>query len=320
MCRLHRGALVVPFLVVAIMLGPAASAGGAFAVPGGGQFITTFTPGSFPESLAVDGSSLYTSLGFSGQLVKVTAGGAQTVVASLDVGHGLITGIAVAADGALYVADATFPESLADPAPGVFRVDPGTGTTSRILTLPQDSFPNGLALHDGYLYVADSNGPIWRTDPGTVATLAAPWFENALLAPGNSGFGSNGIAFHGDTMYVAVSDFGRIVAIPVTGGPPSSPTVAAQRLELRSADGIAFDVQGGLYIAVNRTNRLYRLAPDGALERMAGRSDGLSYPTMPAFGRTRHTRTTLYLSDGAFLNGIPGIQSFDVGAGGLPLS
>lgn len=311
--------LAVSLAAVTVVLGPAASTGGAFAVPGHAQLITTFAPGAFPESLAVEGSDLYTSLGFSGDVVRVSAGGAQTVIATLDVGHGLITGIAAAADGTLYVADATFPEQATDPAPGVFRVDPGSGTTERILTLPAASFPNGLALHAGDLYVADSNGPIWRTDPSTVTTLTDPWFDDPLLSPGHFGFGSNGIAFDGNTMYVSVSDFGRIVAIRVTGGAASAPEVIAERQELRSADGIAIDLAGGLYIAVNQTNRLYRLAPGGALTRVADRSDGLSYPTMPAFGQTASTRTTLFLADGAFSNGIPGIQSFDVATGGLPL-
>jgi sugar lactone lactonase YvrE len=250
-------------------------------------------------------------------VVRVTPDGTQSVIAHLSVGAGLITGIAGGPDGALYVADATF---AADPAPGVFRVDPGSGAFTRVLTLPVASFPNGVAFHDGHLYVADSDGPIWRSDPLTPTTLTTPWFNDALLAPGVFGFGSNGIAFEGDVMYVAVSDFGRIVSVPLVDGSAGSPTVVAERQVLRSADGIAFDADGGLYIAVNHTNRLYRLDPAGTMPRLVNRAQGLSYPTMPAFGQTADARTTLYLTSGAFGNGIPGIHAFDVGVEGLPLA
>lgn len=304
-------------LGIAVMLGPGVASSGALGIPGAANFVTTFEPGSFPESLAVDGSNLYTTLGFLGDVVRVTPDGTQSVIAHLSVGAGLITGIAVGPDGALYVADATF---ASNPAPGVFRVDPVTGVPDRVLTLPEASFPNGIAFHDGYLYVADSDGPIWRSDPLTPTTLSTPWFDHALLAPGVFGFGSNGIAFEGDTMYVAVSDFGRIVSIPLVAGSAGSPNVVAERQVLRSADGIAFDADGGLYIAVNHTNRLYRLDPAGTMLRLVNRAQGLSYPTMPAFGQTADTQTTLYLTSGAFANGIAGIHAFDVGVEGLPLS
>ena len=40
---------------------------------------------------------------------------------------------------------------------------------------------------------------------------------------------------------------------------------------------------------------------------------------MPAFGTTPATRTTLYISDGAFYKGTPNIMASDVGVRGLPL-
>ena len=308
-------------VVVALLLGPTVSPAGAVSPPGRAPVITTFEAGSFPESLAIDGSSLYVSLGFFGEIVRVTAAGAQTEIASLPIGHGLITGVVVAPDGSLYVADATFPETPTDPARGVFRVDPTTGATVRILTLPSSSFPNGLALHGGLLYVADSTGAIWRTDPAAPAVLTEPWLNDPLLAPTKTGLGANGIAFRGGVMYVAVSESGRIVRIPLgPNGNPLAVAVVTEQQDLRTADGIAFDVDGGLWITVNKTNRLYRLTLDGALVRIADRADGLSYPTMPAFGRAQSTRTTLYLADGAIANGTPQVQALDVGVAGLPLS
>lgn len=63
-------ALAVP---VAVSAGSLASARTA---PAKLPVITTFTPGDFPESLAVDGQgNLYASLGFIGKVVDVTRAG-----------------------------------------------------------------------------------------------------------------------------------------------------------------------------------------------------------------------------------------------------
>ena len=50
------------------------------------------------------------------------------------------------------------------------------------------------------------------------------------------------------------------------------------------------------------------------IRKLADRSDGLSYPTQPAFDST-----TLYLTNGAFANGVADLEAFDVGATGLAL-
>ena len=52
------------------------------------------------------------------------------------------------------------------------------------------------------------------------------------------------------------------------------------------------------------------LASGGRSVRAAAKNDGLVYPAMPAFGTTRTTRTTLYITNGALLNGTPGIAAF----------
>ena len=302
-------ALAVP---AAVSAAPVVS---AQAAPASLPVITTFAPGDFPESLAVDGQgNLYASLGFTGEVVKVTPSGQQPI-ASLPVGAGLLTGLAFDPDGNLYVADATFEASPTPP--GVFRIGAGDAVT-RVATLPADSFPNGLAFHGGYLYISDSSrGAVWRLSPGGNAAI---WLQDPLLAPKvGTGIGANGLAFWGGSLYVAVADSGTIVRVPLTaGGNAGTPVITAQAPLLRTADGIAFDVQGNLYITVN-DNRLVRLAPDGVLTQLAAKNDGLVYPTMPAFGTTPTTRTTLYITNGALYNGMPDIVAFDAGVRGLPL-
>jgi sugar lactone lactonase YvrE len=102
------------------------------------------------------------------------------------------------------------------------------------------------------------------------------------------------------------------------GGRPGAPVVIARANLLKTADGIAFDVKGNLYITVN-VDRLVRLAPGGGLTVLAAKKNGLAFPDMPAFGTTPTTRTTLYFTNGGFHRGTPDIVAFDADVRGLPL-
>jgi sugar lactone lactonase YvrE len=314
--RHFRGAMLGACSVIAALAVPVAGGPGAQAAPAALPVITTFAPGDFPESLAVDAQgNLYASLGFRGEVVRVVPGGQQQPLARLDVGAGLLTGLAFDPSGALLVADATF--QAAPTPPGVFRIGAG-GQVTRVATLPGGSFPNGLAFHDGNLYISDSSlGAIWRLVPGGRPAI---WLQRPSLAPTQkTGIGTNGLAFWHGSLYVAVADSGSIIRVPLrTGGDAGTPQITAQANLLRTADGIAFDAHGNLYITVN-TNRLVRLAPDGALTELAAKNNGLVYPTMPAFGTTPATRTTLYITNGALDNGTPNIVAFHTGVPGLPL-
>jgi sugar lactone lactonase YvrE len=305
-------------LAAGVTAGPAAAGPvvSARAAPAKLPVITTFTPNHWPESLAIDRQgNMYASLDYIGQVVKVTPGGQQHLVASFDVGKGFLTGLAFDRSGNLYVADATFEASPTPP--GVFRISAG-GRVTRVATLPTFSFPNGLAFHHGDLYITDSSlSVIWRLPPGG---KPAVWLKSPLLAPKTKfGIGANGLAFRRGSFYASDADFGTIVRVPFrAGGRPGAPVVIARADLLKTADGIAFDVKGNLYITVN-VNKLVRLAPGGRLTVLAIRRDGLAFPDMPAFGTTPGTRTTLYLTNGGFHRGTPDIVAFDADVRGLPL-
>jgi sugar lactone lactonase YvrE len=323
-------ALVLALLFVAAA--PAAAASGLnsrlglWSRPG---VVTTFNPGdngAFCESLAADRAGhLFASVtvwgpsdgNSTGQIWRIAPNGHKTLVATCDLGvTGMLSGLAFDDRGRLYAGWADF----ADPStakPGVVRLDPG-GALKRVVTLPGSSFPNGLAFHDGRLYVSDSTrGAIWRVRPGRPQEPSRPWLQNDLLLPGANGLGANGIVFWHSRLTVAVSDAGRIVRVRVrANGSAGAPAVVVEKPDLVSVDGIAYDVRGGLWLVTN-TNGLLRLGPAGALSRVATNPGWLDYPTQPVFGTTPSTRTTLFIANGSFTNGTPNILALNVGVRGL---
>jgi sugar lactone lactonase YvrE len=271
-----------------------------------------------------------------GEIWSVTPGGDQTLLATMDhlSAYGALMSVAIDDNDRVYVAvvDYGLPDSIGS---GVFRLD--NGELTRVVSLPSGSWPNGIAFHKGRLYIADSAlSAIWRVrvDDG-VATPTAPWFQSPLLAPSHAmsafGIGANGVAFRGDTLYTVVSDYGRVVRVPLmSDGTAGSPSVLCKRPELRTGDGIAFDILGRLWIATNGSDAtpsggLYRVATDGTVTQIAKDPGWLNYPTTPVFGRTPASALTLYVLNGAYYSWAdptkfpPDIIPLQVGVPGLPL-
>lgn len=285
--------------------------------------------GSFAESMAADRKgNLFASVtdwmpdGVSnvGQVWGISRdGGLSPLGPQLDAGCGLLTGVAFDDEGQLYVGNATFGCGL---APGVFRVAAGA-TPTRVLSLPDSAFPNGLALHAGYLYVADSNGAIWRVRPHGQSSAApsVPWLADPVLAPLVS-LGVNGIAFLGNDLYAVNADTGTVIRVPVLrDGSPGAPVVVVSDPVLVTADGVAFDADGSLWIAVNHESggALARVTRDGGVTVTVSDPSWLDYPTQPVFGPTGSAKTSLYVENGSFYNGTPDVIALDVGVRGQSL-
>jgi sugar lactone lactonase YvrE len=265
----------------------------------------TLPSGAFAESMVLgqDGA-LYVSHTTWGETTDVgeiyrVAGGVATPYASIDVGSGLVTGLAVGPDGRLYAGVASFAD---DPPNGVVRIEPG-GATTQVLTVPADVFPNGLAFHGGLLYVTDpANGAIWRVRPGDPSPTA-PWLQDKQLAPIKA-LGVNGIAFRGDTMVVAQYDRGQILTASVNGGPLR---VFAHDPALKTADGIAFDPSGNLWVTANgtppsRAGPIVVVTPDGNVVVAAERVAWLDYPTQPVVAPGG-----LFVVNGSYDGGLPNV-------------
>ena len=199
------------------------------------------------------------------------------------------------------------------------------------------SWPNGLAFRGRNLYASDSSlGAIWRISLGSgPVSPSAPWFQSDLLAPGDPttdpsavGIGANGIAFHGASLFAVVSDFGQVVRIPISAhGAPGQPAVVCERPKLRTADGVAFDLHGNLWVVTNAgptadeaSGALFRVLPSGSVRQVVIDPAHLDYPTQPVFGTTPTTCTTLYVLNGAYSgNAAPSVISLRAKVSGQPL-
>jgi len=347
--------LVITLALAVLLLVALAAPAGASTTVWQPRTLAAFSAGdygAFAEGMAADSHGrLFVSLttwGFYdettaesniGTIWRVAPNGAKKLVATMDLSpNGMLTGVAVDRLDRVYVAFYEFadPQSIGS---GVFRVGSG-GAMTKVVSLPAGTFPNGLAFHRGRAYITDSvTGAVWRARiKGGVAAPAAPWCQDALLAPGDptadptmSGLGANGIAFRGERLFVSVSDYGRIVRVRVKAdGSPSAPSVICEQPALKTADGIAFDALGGLWIATNAgttgaspSGGLYRLSPAAGLWRIADEPGWLNYPTTPVFGTTPGALRTLYVENGAYFsfNDLigPDIRVLHVGIPGQPL-
>jgi len=350
-------------LAGALLLLLAAGAGGALAPPSPAlpapHTVTTFSAGeygSFAEGMAADShGALWVSLttwglyddsvdpplstSNIGQIWKVTPDGHAKLKATMDLTpYGMFLGVAIR-HGRVYVALYGQEGFIST---GVYRLDRG-GKLAQVVTLPYGAWPNGIAFHGRHLFITDSgDGAVWRARLGKgVATLTKPWLQHALLAPGDpstdptkAGIGANGIAFRGDHLYVSVADGARIVSVHVRKDGRHGPIkTVCERSALLSADGIAFDATGRLWIATDHgttgaavSGGLFRLSPKGVLKTVADDPGWLNYPTTPVFGTSGHSHRTLFIENGAYNDVIPGgdgtqpdIQALRVGVPGLPL-
>ena len=296
--------------------------------------------GSFAESMAPDGcGGLCASLTVWGNLDPIIdnvgqiwrirpSGGTSLVTSQAITPFGMLTGIARDRVGCLYVADVDF---SGETGSVIYRVA-RNGTWTQIAQLEPGTFPNGLALRNGDLYVSDSAfGAIWRIRLGCgLATRATSWIQSDLLAPADpaTGLGINGIAFRGGSLFGVVSDSGRVVRIPLCGnGAAGTPRVVCESSALLTADGIAFDALGRLWVTTNEgptadeaSGALFRVSPAGCVRQVPVDPAFLDYPTQPVFGTTLGTCTTLFVLNGAFsADQAPFVTAIKVGVLGQPL-
>ncbi|MET8629322.1 hypothetical protein ABZW30_37255 [Kitasatospora sp. NPDC004669] len=177
-------------------------------------------------------------------------------------------------DGTLYFLYAAGSADLT----GVWRMRPH-GKPERIAALPANGLPNGLALdrRSGVLYIADSVlGTIWSVP--TAGGAATAWTTAPELAF-SSIAGANGLKIHNHAVWVSNADQGTIMRIPfLPGNHPGPVQIRASRLTI--VDDFAFTGAGDeILAALNHTNTVVRIGPDGAQSTVLTAADGLENPT-----------------------------------------
>lgn len=303
---------------------------GGIAVASGLETIVDFDPAAaeFPEGIAVDKTGdLYVSLTLRDEIRRIDPSGNQTVLTTFHPGTGP-AGLAVDAKGVVYAAAGGLDLSTGETDPtlrGVYRIE-RDGTTERLPGTEAITLPNDVTLDKrGSVYATDTvAGAVWRLPRGGSAEL---WAQDPLLeGTGGAGFGfplgANGIAFHHDRIVVANTERGLLVEIPVeSDGSAGDPTILAESAALVTADGIALDVHGDVYVGVSFDNTVVRVGADGAIETLATSEDGLNQPSTLAFGAGRRDNQTLFVANFSLFapEPTPAVLALPVGVPGQPL-
>lgn len=230
-------------------------------------------PGLYEAIAAAPNGDVFVSDQATLDVLRITPAGEVAVVTRLyeppnhtgdDVGT---FGMTFAHDGALWIASYDFLDGTHH---GLYRVArDGSAELAVPMNVADALFPNGIVFDDrGNLYVTESiAGVVWRVARGE--RVARRWLEHELLAPlppGTAfGFGANGIAYNKGALYVANSDRGSIVKIPIDPrGDPGTPTVFADGLF--SPDAVTLGPGKDVYVSDAFTGRLIRIADDGTWE------------------------------------------------------
>jgi gluconolactonase len=233
--------------------------------------------------------------GEAGQLYRIGVDGGGWEVAA-QIGGGILLGLALDAEGVVYVCDT---ES---------RCIQRVGRDGRIDRYGDPiSAPNYPAFDaEGRLWVSD-NGD-WEEASGGVVCIH-PGGRTERVAEGLRF--SNGLAVWDDWLFVVESARPGVVRIPLSGG-AAEPVL---QLDQVVPDGIAFDVEGGLWIACWQPNRIFRLDPDGTLETILDDWTGeyVLTPTNVAFAG-EHLDTLVLASLGGWA-----VKAIDPGVRGAPL-
>ena len=284
--------------------------------------------GQNTEGMTVDRvGGIYVSVSPLGDLWRIPPGSTQPEpfghVDGIEPGDFGMLGLAVDVFGNVYAAV----QSANPDAVGVWRFDRGTGNATRLPGSESIAIPNGLAFDKQMnLYVTDSfTGAIWRIPWGGSAQV---WLQDpALTGDGSLGLflGANGIAYRNGLFTVTNTERRTVLQIPKIGGQPGPISVLTNLPPGDNPDGVAMDVHGDAFIAMNLQNAIGEVHPDGSLDVVAS-GDPLDFPSSIAFGTACGGRTKLFgvnFSIGEIF-GLPpgpgpGVFWLDAGVPGLPV-
>ncbi|QDY81123.1 hypothetical protein FQU76_18070 [Streptomyces qinzhouensis] len=246
--------------------------------------------GQQPEGIVAepDGSVVVT-FAPTRQIARISPSGEVRILATLPappplaetpaVGEPYLGGIVRDGKGTLYVTYATGTAELT----GIWRLAADGGVPRRIVALPADGLPNGLALdaRARQLYITDSfTGRVWRAP--SAGGAAAVWSADPGLARHPEGFaGANGIRVHAGAVWVTNHDRGTVLRFPVQG-PPSAPVAGRPEQVadgLGEIDDLVFTGDGDTFLVAGVTDSRVLLVRGGEGVPVLNEKDGLQNPT-----------------------------------------
>jgi sugar lactone lactonase YvrE len=185
--------------------------------------------------------------GEAGQLYRFSLDGGEPQLVTTVPG-GFLLGLALDADGNIYACDSG--------NQCVQRISPSGAVEAYGGHIALPNYPAFDA--EGCLWVSDS-GALEDATGGLVRIFPGGRAERVDVEPFRF---SNGLSVGDDFLYVVETFLPGVTRVPLAGG-PSEPVVQFDRVV---PDGLAFDVEGGLWISCYQPNRVYRLTPTGELQ------------------------------------------------------